>query len=458
MSGVGAASFDPTSTRDGYLPPWELAKALAFKTVLQHMADQWGMSPAEVAGKRVDTYIAEQLTLKGGGRPSERAVRAALAKCEDTTWYPGKLVQTNAGRKRVYSEHVLSEAARVAMDLKANRQKVCPRNVRARLSRLAVHPETGKPMSDWTICKKVFQARCYDQTEDDPWVYRRCLSKAYLPTNMQPKRVMAAEHVLTWPAGAWSNHTAIDPCASLLPRTAARLEEMQVAALGPRRYMSPGAALDPENLQADPVVKKQAGPAVVKVHWTPVLCRGKIEVYVCDASAAVKDPRLPSKLNNSSDLAKFVRNVLPDILGQMRARYGWKTLPRTVVHDKASYMVSTRNDQLNDIFACALRQGGLKSWVGDLGATADWLSPRFGDVYPHETAISHIRSLLDGKFGCTNVRETEAHFRSRMAKVVDYMNGPEFAAKDGRGLLGICKSLRQRCEELKANGGKRLRT
>ena len=78
-------------------------------------------------------------------------------------------------------------------------------------------------------------------------------------------------------------------------------------------------------------------------------------------------------------------------------------------------------------------------------------------MYPHETAISHIRSLLGTKFACTMVCGTEAQFRTRMAKVVDYMNGPDFAAKDGRGLLGICKALRPRCEELLKLSGARLR-
>ena len=58
------------------------------------------------------------------------------------------------------------------MDLKEKRVRVTPKNVRARLPRLAVNPETGKPMSDWKI-RQVFMSRCYDEREDDPWVYMR---------------------------------------------------------------------------------------------------------------------------------------------------------------------------------------------------------------------------------------------------------------------------------------------
>ena len=44
-------------------------------------------------------------------------------------------------------------------------------------------------------------------------------------------------------------------------------------------------------------------------------------------------------------------NVLPGILQDMKQEYGWNTLPREVVHDKASYMVSLFRDRLNVVFA-----------------------------------------------------------------------------------------------------------
>ena len=64
--------------------------------------------------------------------------------------------------------------------------------------------------------------------------------------------------------------------------------------------------------------------------------------------------RSPDKLNNSVGLAKFVRNVPPGILQEMKQEYGWSSLPREVAHDKASYMVSPFHDRLNVVFADAL--------------------------------------------------------------------------------------------------------
>ena len=82
------------------------------------------------------------------------------------------------------------------------------------------------------------------------------------------------------------------------------------------------------------------------------------------------------------------------------------------MHDKASYMVNPRCQQLNLIFAGALAQAGMRSWLGE-GRT-DWVCGRLGDLYLHETAISHIRRLLTDRFVCLRVDETFQQFRRRM--------------------------------------------
>ena len=43
-----------------------------------------------------------------------------------------------------------------------------------------------------------------------------------------------------------------------------------------------------------------------------------------------------------------------------------------------------------------------------------------------------------------------------MEKVEGHMNSADFAAKGGTGLLGLCKSLRSRCEEVLRREGGRL--
>ena len=94
--------------------------------------------------------------------------------------------------------------------------------------------------------------------------------------------------------------------------------------------------------------------------------------------------------------------------------------------------------------------------MGTAVGSAQWLCARFADVYPHESAISHIRRLLDHDFTCTRAHETVTQFRLRMDKVVAHMNSEAFRAKDGSGLPGLCRSLRARSAQVLANGGNRL--
>lgn len=197
-------------------------------------------------------------------------------------------------------------------------------------------------------------------------------------------------------------------------------------------------------------------PPKVRVDWTPVFARGKILIYVVDKELAAGRADMPEKLTDSRNLAKFVQNVLPGLLEKMKQRHGWSDIPRTLVHDKASYMVPPAHDRLQTHFAATLRKAGLRSWVGDEGASASWMVTKFGDVYPHETAIAHVRRLLEGDFRHTSIHETPAHFKQRMQRVEDHMNSDAFAAPDGHGLLGLAKELRSRCEEVIRRNGARI--
>ena len=119
-------------------------------------------------------------------------------------------------------------------------------------------------------------------------------------------------------------------------------------------------------------------------------------------------------------------------------------------------MIPPMHNRLQTDFAEALRQGGFRSWVGTEVDSAKWLVRKFGNVFPHETAIAHIWRLLDNDFSHTQLHESPAHFRLRMQKMEDFMNSAAFSAEGGRGLLGLAKSLRERCEEVVRRGGERL--
>ena len=450
------AQFSPASAAEGTLPPWEVAKAFAFDQVIRKMAEFMESPASKLLGEHVDEFIAAQVTLKGGGHPTARAVRKVISKCHDSDWYPGKVQGHSTGRPPVYSHHVKSEVARVAMDLKRKSSAPTPRKVRARLPQLTRNPDTGRPMDKKTV-HGIFTTMCYDVSEDDPWQFLESPAQDMLPAEMLPRRVACAKHYLRWfGPGAWYHQVAIDPCYSLLPVSLARLQELQTKAMGKKRWMSKKASRQGNNLRAPATARTQRDAGVTRVDWTPVFARGKLRIFVVDPRQAAQDPFYPRKLNDATNLGKFVQHVLPGILEEMKEAHAWPNLPRTVVHDKASYMVTATHDRLQLAFAAALEAGGFASWTEAGAGGTKWLAPKWGDVYLHETAISHIRRLLDDEFACRYLGETVPHFAQRIQAVAAHMNSDAFCAPGGRGLAGLATEMRDRCEMVAHLKGQRI--
>ena len=343
------------------------------------------------------------------------------------------------------------------MESKRKLVRPTPEVAREKLPRLSINPSTGNPLSNHTIYG-IMHTLCYDEIESDPWVYAYSPTKDYLSDTMRAHRVRTATHVLDeFSAGAWASHVAIDPCISILSTSKNQSDDQKVAAMGVKKMMSPKSKYKGPNCRA-PITTKSQGANNIKVHWTPVFALGKVRVYVCDEQAAARDETLPSRLNESRELGKFIQNVLPGILEEMRDAYSWSRTPRTVVHDKASYMVAPKSQRLSAPFADALRAAKLKSWLGDEDANCSWLAGRLGDMYPHETVISHIRNGLSHRYPRATPGETRNRFATRMDKVVAYMNSSDFAKRDGGGLLALAQALRSRCQRMKDLNGERLRT
>ena len=196
---------------------------------------------------------------------------------------------------------------------------------------------------------------------------------------------------------------------------------------------------------------------MTRVGWTVVFARDKLRVFVVDEKEAERNPNYPKSLSDSVNLAKFVEHVLPDILQEMKDAYGWTTIPRMLVHDKASYMVTHSHHRLNVTFASALEKGGFTSWVGGNHDSTEWLSKKWGDVYIHETVIANVRRLLDSDFMCTRLCETQPQFSLRMKRVEQFMNSAAFSKADGgRGLPGLARELPDRCCNVIKRGGERI--
>ena len=69
--------------------------------------------------------------------------------------------------------------------LKRNLIAPTPRRVRQKLPALTRNPNTGKPMADSTM-HLIFKTRCYDERDDDPWVYLDSESQDVLAEELKP--------------------------------------------------------------------------------------------------------------------------------------------------------------------------------------------------------------------------------------------------------------------------------
>ena len=87
---MSSPDFAAESTRDGTLPPWELAKAYAFSVVIDQMVEQMEETASVLLGMGKNDFICSNVHVKNGGSPTPRALQKALASCRDPTWYPGK--------------------------------------------------------------------------------------------------------------------------------------------------------------------------------------------------------------------------------------------------------------------------------------------------------------------------------------------------------------------------------
>ena len=149
-------------------------------------------------------------------------------------------------------------------------------------------------------------------------------------------------------------------------------------------------------------------------------------------------------------------NVLPGLLQQIKGKHWCEDIPRMLVHDPASYMVPAATQRLQKDVTTAIKTAGFHHWAGDAGESCSWIVKNLGDVYLHVQVTSHVRRLLDGEVAHRKIRETPEHFAERMKLVEAHMKSASFTADDGRGLEGLAKDLKSRCEEVVRLKGERI--
>ena len=201
--------------------------------------------------------------------------------------------------------------------------------------------------------------------------------------------------------------------------------------MGKMRWMSKGARRKGVNLRAPATATSQASYTTT-VSWTPVFAHGRVKIYTCDARLTAAAATAPRKLNGSAHAALFVSSVLPKILEEMKEKYEWTTVPRVIVHDKASYFSSTA-------LTLPLHAACVKVVFGVGLAISRQHTVDGSQVWRHvlhETCISHIRRLLGTTFASSRILETAAQFRRRLNQVEDFKLG-----EDGSALERLCRDL-----------------
>ena len=436
------------NTPKGKMPPMEVAKTIAFEHVLASIEKHMGKSSWELLGTSRAAFTAGRVNLKGGGHPGERRIKRIWETVKkDPKWFVGKNGKEKKGRPPEITAAQKQAIADKAMELKEDLVAPTPERVRALLPRKTINKARKAPISDFAI-RKVFHTMCYDENEDDPWQFMNALQQDALTDNMKPGRVKTAQHVIDnfTPTQAF-NFVAIDPCFTMLPKKQEKADLLKIAAMGNKKWMSPKSRRKGSNLRA-PATAKTQKDSVTIVHWTPVFTRGRLKLVVLTAPG--------SKLNNSIQAATFVKDQLPGVLEDMKKEWKWSTIPRVLMHDKASYFVNSTKHSLNPTFAAGLRAGNFKSWVEHDGGDCKWFAKMLGDWYLHETVISHVRRLLQSQFARKSLVETPGQFAARMRKVEHHMNYVMGKQAPGEALLKLASQTHKRSEDLKNLKGERL--
>ena len=396
-------------TPAGKLSPHEVEKVWAYKEVIEEMEKHLGKTCWELVGKGKKEFTAQKLSEKGGHSVTGRAVQKHWTKAAQKKKDSEKASST-AGRPPTISFKQKQAIAQKAMELKKALIAPTPERIRMCLPKTTINKAANKSISDWTF-HQVFKTMCYDEKEDDPWQYLPSLEQDCLSADMKPGRVKTATHVLNnFTDDASWNFVAIDPCLTLLPTKQEKADLLKIAAMGHYKWMSKKSRRKGANLRAPDTAKTQKRDCNV-VPWTPVFTRGHLKLVVFTEPDA--------RLNKSQGVADFVKNELPAVLSSMKDEWGWATIPRVILHDKASYFVDNGRNSVNTTFARGLKAGRFRSWVED---DTSWLAPKLGDFYPHETIISHVRRLLSTKFCKCSLWETPQQFAARMAKMEKHMN------------------------------------
>ena len=384
----------------GRLSAKEQLRAMALRDAMQDLKD----------GQVNLQWIANKLTVGGGGCPTREAVRLLLLRIDgDSEWYPGKSYQTQHG-----PAPMLTKAKRRAI---ATSMMAAKKRGHEPSTALAVHfcpaatlnPATSAPFTPKYI-RKVFTEDCYDLTPENPWQFQRCLQKTWLPPALQAQRLAWAKKELAEarpPVWYFNNLVWLDPCYTIIPAGPKKAADLEQAARGTKRYLSNDARAYSRNLRAPKQCTTQCSWKDRRVWWVLVMSRGRIAVEVMPEGW--KD--------DAAGMAMFAQR-LPGVLKRMMGR-GTAT-PKVLYSDRGPGMFVPRTGQATGAYAEGVQKAGLRLYTG---TDASRQPADLADVLLHETAIACFkRNLAAASPAGDPWKETHQQFQARVASVVKEAN------------------------------------
>ena len=383
-------------------------------------------------------WIANKLTVGGGGSPSREAVRLLLNRVdEDSGWYPGKSYQAKHGpapllspvKRRAIATSMMAAKKRGHEPSTALAVHLCPT--------ATFNPATNAPFTPKYI-RKVFLEDCYDVQPENPWQFQRCLQKTWLPPALQAQRLAWAKRELeTAHPAVWyfNNLIWFDPCSTIIPAGPKKAADLEQAARGTKRFISADARAYSRNLRAPKQCATQCSWGDRRIWWVLVMSRGRVAVEVMPEGW--KD--------DAAGMGQFARRV-PNILNRMLGSSAAK--PKVLYSDRGPGMFVLRTGQATGSYAEGVEAAGLRLYTGtDASAQPSDLA----DFLLHETAIACFKRNLNAASPESKPwQETHKQFQKRVSRVVKEAN------KKCDFRLLCCEYL-ARLEELVAKKGDRLK-
>ena len=128
---------------------------------------------------------------------------------------------------------------------------------------------------------KVIREDCYDNDPSSPWRHQGRVAQKALTTEAMRRRLDWGKSMQPLPhTEAWYYHNLVwtDICNSVLPRSAKKANEQALARKGGKGWISSDSKYHADNMRGDANALKLSGAGTERVHWAPILSRGKLHV------------------------------------------------------------------------------------------------------------------------------------------------------------------------------------